>query len=103
MADDKKQFKRKLSAEEAGENYILIQKKELDFFPKVGKPFKLQVGKKGINSYIEAIECWCRGPKKPHSHYRLNASEFKEVVRMHWGAKIRIEKLSPEKFKLFSG
>ncbi|TDI95005.1 MAG: hypothetical protein E2O76_14035 [Caldithrix sp.] len=102
MANDKKQFKRKLSAEEAGGNYILIQKKELDFFPKVGKPFKLQVGEKGVNSYIEAVECWCQGPKKPHSHYRLNASEFKEVVRMNWGAKIRIEKLSPNKFELFS-
>ncbi len=103
MADDKKQFKRKLSAEEAGGNYILIQKKELDFFPKAGKPFELQVGEKSIHSYIEAVECWCQGPKKPHSHYRLNASEFKEVVRMNWGTKIIIEKLSPDKFKLLAG
>ena len=103
MVDNKKQFKRKLSAEEADGNYILIQKKELDFFPKVGKPFKLQVGEKGINSYVEAVECWCQGPKKPHSHYRLNASKFKEVVRMNWGTKIIIEKLSPDKFKLLAG
>ncbi len=103
MADDKQRFKRKLSAEEAGGNYILIQKKELDFFPKAGKPFKVQVGEKGVNSSVEAVECWCQGPKKPHSHYRLNVVEFKKVIKMHWGTKIIIEKLSPEKFKLVAG
>ncbi len=103
MADDKQRFKRKLSAEEAGGSYILIQKRELDFFPKAGKPFKVQVDDKDVSSYVEAVECWCQGPKKPHSHYRLNVVEFKEVINMHWGTKITIEKLSPKKFKLVAG
>jgi len=29
--------------------------------------------------------------------------EFKKVIKMHWGTKIIIEKLSPEKFKLVAG
>lgn len=95
-----KQFKRKLSAEEAGGNYILIQKKELDFFPKAGKPFKLQVGDKEIKTFIEAVECWCQGPKKPHSHFRINAAPFKDTIKMSWGAKVLIEKVSPKTYKM---
>ena len=100
MADKKEVFKRKLSAEEAGGNYILVQKRELDFFPKVGQQFKLQVGEKDVKTYVEAIECWCQGPKKPHSHHRINAAQFKDILNLHWGAKIVIERVSPKTFRL---
>lgn len=100
MAANKNLFKRKLSAEEAGENYIMIQKKELDFFPKVGKPFKLKVGKKEFETFIQAVECWCQGPNKPHSHYRIDATPFRDLVALHWGTKVTIEKKEDNKYQL---
>jgi len=99
MASTKKEsFKRKISSEEAGGNYILIQKRELDFFPKVGKPFTLNVGKKSFETYVEATECWCQGPQKPHSHYRLNFSEFRDLINLQWGKKVTIEKMGDKKY-----
>ncbi|MFQ6112757.1 MAG: hypothetical protein ACE5NG_01570 [bacterium] len=102
MAAEKTRFRRKLSAEEAGENYIMIQKKELDFFPKVGRPFKLKVSDKEFDTYVQAVECWCRGPDKPHSHYRIDVSPFKDLVEMHWGTKIIIEKIKDARYRLVS-
>ncbi|MFQ5864990.1 MAG: hypothetical protein ACE5IW_07165 [bacterium] len=102
MAAEKNRFKRKLSAEEAGQKYIMIQKRDLDFFPKVGKQFKLKVSNKEFDTYVEAVECWCQGPKKPHSHYRIDATPFRDLVNMHWGAKIIIEKIKDTKYRLVS-
>lgn len=102
MAPEKEQFKRKVSSEEAGGNYILIQKKELDFFPKVGKPFKLKVDKKNLETYVEAVECWCQGPQKPHSHYRLNFSEFRDDINLQWGKKVVIEKAGDKNYTVIS-
>ena len=100
MAAEKTQFRRKLSAEGAGGNFIFIQKKELDFFPKVGKPFKLKVGEKDIETFVEAVECWCQGPKKPHSHYRINAKAFSENFKFQWGTKVIIEKVKDKKYSV---
>ncbi|HEX9654449.1 MAG TPA: hypothetical protein VGA99_12125 [bacterium] len=101
MASEKKQqFKRKLSTDEAGGNYIMIQKRELDFFPKAGKPFKLKIGRKEVDTSVKAVECWCQGPQKPHSHYRIDASSFREDIKLSWGTKVVIEKSGEEKYKL---
>ncbi len=100
MAAEKNRFKRKLSAEEANGNFIMIQKKELDFFPKVGKPFNLKIGDEDIEIYIEAVECWCQGPKKPHSHYRINANTFRDKFKLQWGTKVIIEKLTEKEYGL---
>ncbi|MFQ5754390.1 MAG: hypothetical protein ACE5HI_20625 [bacterium] len=100
MATEKNRFKRKLSAEEASGNFIMIQKKELDFFPKVGKPFKLQVGDKELDTHVEAVECWCQGPKKPHSHYRVNTNPFRELFKLQWGTRVVIEKVADKKYLL---
>jgi hypothetical protein len=100
MATVKKQFKRKLSADEAGGNYIMVQKKELDFFPKVGKPFKLKVGDKKVETFIKAVECWCQGPNKPHSHYRIDLHPVREHVRLPWGAKVIIEKIRENSYHI---
>ncbi len=99
MAENKV-FKRKLSAEEAGGGYILIQKRELDFFPKVGKPFKLKVGKKEHEMMVRAIECWCQGPKKPHHHHRIDVAALKNEIAMHWGTKLVIEKTGENKYRM---
>ncbi len=96
----KEQFKRKLSGDEAGGNYIMIQKRDLDFFPKAGKPFKLKIGRKEIEMAVKAVECWCMGPQKPHSHYRIDAAPLREHIKLTWGSKVVIEKSGEEKYKL---
>lgn len=99
MSSTKKaSYKRKISSEEAGGNYLLIQKRDLDFFPKVGKPFTLKVGKKSFETYVEATECWCQGPQKPHSHYRLNLSELRDDINLQWGKKVVIEKADEKNY-----
>ncbi|MFQ5602355.1 MAG: hypothetical protein ACE5HS_03720 [bacterium] len=80
----------------------MIQKKELDFFPKVGKPFKLSVANKKFDIFVEAVECWCQGPKKPHSHYRIKTTPFRDLFKLHWGTKVVIEKVKNNEFKLVS-
>lgn len=102
MAADQSRFRRKLSAEEARESYIMILKRDLDFFPKVGKPFKLNVGSKDFDTHIQSIECWCQGPKKPHSHYRIDTKPFRDLVDFHWGTKITIEKKDENKYHLLT-
>lgn len=102
MSAEKRRFKRKLSAEEVSGGFITIQKKELDFFPKVGRPFKLQVNNDALDTYISAVECWCQGPKKPHSHYRIDVKPFREKIKLQWGTKVAIEKQGEKEYKLLS-
>jgi len=65
MAD--KSYQRKISSEEAWEGYILVLKGRLGFLPPVGEGFVLA----GRRVRIEAVPCTCRGPEKPHEHYRI--------------------------------
>ncbi|NIR52034.1 hypothetical protein GWO43_25785 [candidate division KSB1 bacterium] len=102
MATNMTRFKRKLSAEEIRENFIMIQKKELDFFPKVGKPFKLKINDKTVDTYVTAVECWCQGPNKPHSHYRIDVTPFRDKLKLQWGTKVVIEKQGDKKYKVVS-
>ena len=96
MANEPKVYKRKISDEEAQGQYILVLKNALDFFPKIGKTFKLKVkGKeesqeKTFEIAVNAVECWCMGPKKPHSHYRIDTRDFREIFPIHFGKKIAI-------------
>ncbi|MFQ6115914.1 MAG: hypothetical protein ACE5NG_17780 [bacterium] len=70
MAGNKNQSKRKLSVKEAQENDIKFQERKLDLFPKLGKPFKLKVSKKEFNTFVHAVECWCRRRNNAHTRYR---------------------------------
>lgn len=100
MAADRNQMRRKISGEEARENYIMVLKKDLDFFPKVGKPFKLKVGGKEFESRVLAVECWCQGPQKPHSHYRIDTNPFRDLVQLRRGSKVTIEKQGDGQYAL---
>ena len=106
MANIIKEYRRKISDEEAQGQYILILKNALDFFPKISKTFKLKVqGKdeseeKVYDSAVLAVECWCMGPKKPHSHYRIDTRAFREVFPIHFSKKITITKNSDEEYTL---
>ncbi len=92
MAETKSAFVRRPSSEEVQGNFITIQKRELEFFPKPGKPFKLKCNGDEVEVFIGLVDCWCQGPQKPHSHYRLDLSAHREKIRLKWGRKIRIER-----------
>jgi hypothetical protein len=103
MADDQKIYKRKISDEEAQGRYILVLKNALDFFPKVGRPFKLTVRgneEKTMDSMVTAVECWCMGPNKPHSHYRIDAKDFFDIFPVHFGKKVSIVQNSEKEYIL---
>lgn len=62
-------YERKISSEEAAEGYVFILKDRLDFFPPINEPFELLDGSDRSKSTVEARDCTCRGPEKPHQHY----------------------------------
>lgn len=64
-------YERKVSSEEAREGYILVLKDRLTFFPPPGEPFEVRDGGIARRVSIEAVDCECRGPEKPHQHFRL--------------------------------
>jgi len=103
MADNKNVYRRKISDAEAQGNYIMISKSELDFFPKVGKEFKLIIhGKenKTMDTRILAIPCWCMGPNKPHDHYRIDVKPVRDIFPIHFNKKISITKKSESDYIL---
>jgi hypothetical protein len=63
-------YERKISSEEAREGYILVEKARLNLFPAIGEPFDLvdEAGRRS-RARVEARDCECRGPEKPHEHY----------------------------------
>jgi len=93
-------YTRKLSDDEAVEGYIMVLKDALSLFPKVGKPFKLRVGGKEIESRVRAVQCWCMGPGKPHEHYRIDGADFQDVLPLRWGLKVTIEKVGDNDYQL---
>jgi hypothetical protein len=92
-------YRRKISAEEAKERYILVLKNALEFFPKLGKPFTLKVKDKEIEMYLEPVEIWSMGPKKPRYDYRIDAKKFWDVFPLHFGKTVTITK---EEDKVYS-
>ncbi|UCE05309.1 MAG: hypothetical protein JSW07_17075 [bacterium] len=85
-------YRRKISAEEAKERYILVQKGALDFFPRLGKPFTLKLKDKELEMYLESVEVWSMGPKKPQYSYRIDAKQFWDVFPLHFGKIVTITK-----------
>ncbi|MBN1153753.1 hypothetical protein JXB12_02390 [candidate division KSB1 bacterium] len=103
MADYEKTYHRKISDEEAQGQYIMILKSDLNFFPKIGKEFKLLVKgteEKTFETTILAIPCWCMGPNKPHEHYRIDAKPFRDIFPIHFSKKIKIKKESESEYTL---
>lgn len=106
MANEQKIYRRKISDSEAQGQYILILKNDLDFFPKVGKPFKLSVKGKDdkkaqvFETTVSAVECWCMGPKKPHDHYRIDAKPFRSIYPVQFSKKIEITRKADDEFSL---
>jgi hypothetical protein len=85
-------YRRKLSPDEIRSGYILITKNALRVFPNVGEPFKLYVKSKKFNVTIKGVSCACMGPGKPHEHYRIDASKFKDRLPSRMWTEIAIER-----------
>lgn len=49
----------------------MILKDRLTFFPSPGEGFALRDGGETRRATIDAVDCECRGPDRPHQHYRL--------------------------------
>lgn len=64
----------KISSEEAREGYILVLKDRLGFFPPPGQPFVLEDSGASLSATVDAVPCTCRGPEKPHEHWRIPLS-----------------------------
>ena len=106
MNEETKIYQRKISDEEAQNNYILIVKSAIDLFPKAGKTFKLKV--KGKNQdeekeyevSLSLIQRWSVGPTKKNKNYKINTRDFRDIFPIHFGKKITIAKISKDEFKL---
>lgn len=70
-------YRRRISADEASGNFIFVAKHWLDFFPEVGKIFKLKFKNKERYAIIEAINCNCVGPERPHRHFCIKLRGIK--------------------------
>lgn len=77
-------YARKISPEEAAEGYILVEKDALKLFPPIGQPFDILDAGNRNTTTVEARDCTCRGPEKPHQHYLIR---WRDLVR---GQSVRI-------------
>ena len=100
MAQVRPSIVRKLSDEEVKGQYLIIQKSNLDFFPKPGKQFKLKVAGKYHETAINAVEVWDRGPRKPRLIYRIDMREHSAVFPLRWGYKVTIERVKEGYFEI---
>jgi len=62
-------YSRKVSSEEAREEYLLVLKNKLRLFPPLGKKFSLVQDGVVEDVKVESYPCTCRGPELPHEHY----------------------------------
>jgi hypothetical protein len=71
-------YVRRVSAQEAREGFLLVEKRSLSFFPPVGEPFDLD----GREARVETLPCTCRGPDKPHEHWIVRAPGLEKGDRI---------------------
>ncbi len=93
-------YERKLGSDEAARKYIFITKEALEFFPRAGDEFKIRAGGSEFAARVVAVECACMGPDKPHEHYNIDASNFKDKVAWKRGTLIKIKKVSEREYEL---
>src|SRR5690606_38497627 len=62
---------RRVTAEEARDGRLLVEKRWLGRLPAPGEAFTLDDRGVRRTVAIEAEHCECRGPEKPHDHYYL--------------------------------
>jgi hypothetical protein len=100
MAEENTQYRRKISAQESQEGFIMVLKESLKFFPKIDKPFKVKIDAEEFETMVEAYDCWCMGPKKPHMHYRIPIRKFRVKFPLHRGLVITFTRVGDDLFTL---
>jgi hypothetical protein len=100
MADELKEYRRKVSAEEVQQSYILIMKEALNFFPKVDLPFNLKFGEETHETRVETHDQWSVGPRKPQLQYRIPYTKFKNRPQLHRGSVVTIKKVAEKEYEL---
>lgn len=91
MADG---YERRVSAEEAREGYLLIEKSKLPLFPARGQPFVLVRGREELQASLDAYACSCRGPDRPHEHFVVRVSGLKR------GQQVRLRRTRDDRYEL---
>jgi len=98
--DDITEYKRKLSAEEVQEGFVLVLKDFLKFFPKVDIPFKLTVGEEEHEVAVKIHNVWSVGPRKPQAQYRISILPFRNNFPIHRGTVVTFTRLEDKHYKL---
>jgi len=91
-------YERKISSEEAAEGYVLVEKGALIFFPAIDQAFALTERGETASAEVEARDCECRGPEKPHKHYFIRRGGLAKGSRLRFtraGAAYLVECQSP--------
>jgi hypothetical protein len=85
-------YERRISAEEAREGYLFVEKARLSFFPPRGQPFSLSRDGAAGSAAVESYACSCRGPEKPHEHYLIRLDGLVQ------GQRVRVSRLAPGRY-----
>ena len=91
IASMKTTYERKISSEEAEQEYFLVLKNRLSFFPEVGSSFSIQDENKTKRVKVESYICHCQGVELPHEHYFV---KWKGLAK---GDIFRVQKISDAK------
>jgi hypothetical protein len=75
-------YARKISSEEAKEEYILVLKNKLSFFPPRNTLFEMTAGTLRKKVAVESYRCTCQGPDEPHEHYFIQWKGLKAGDRL---------------------
>lgn len=100
MPAEKQQYRRKVSAEEVQEGFIMVLKDSLKFFPKIDKPFKVKIDNEEFETMVEAYDCWCMGPRKPHMHYKIPIRKFQAKFPIHRGSTVTFTRTGDKVYTL---
>ena len=100
MTETTTQYRRKVSAEEVQEGFILVLKDNLEFFPKIDTPFKLSIDNEKHEAVLKAHDVWSVGPRKPQMQYRISIIKFRNKFPMHRGTVVTFTKIKDKHYKL---
>ena len=100
MNSNRSAYRRKISAEEAQEAYILVLKEALDLFPKPRVTFDMVVGSETKSVQIDVVDRLPNGVKMRKALYRISTIKFRAAFPMRRGMTVIIEKTGDNTYKL---
>ncbi len=86
-------YTRKVSPTEAREGHVMVTADKLSLFPPAWRPFQVRQGEQTREAVLEAEECTCRGPQKPHEHYYVSVPDLRPGDRVTFRKDAGEEKL----------